>query len=93
MGLAGLQPEMELGESVLDPVHGSSLLIFGIVDIGGDKIYPGSSVNVNWMGVWYDGTVIKIGPQNNLYKVSYKPIRSQQVRVNVLFMHHFALSY
>lgn len=31
---------------------------------------PGISVSVEWMGVWYDGTIVKIGPKYNLYKVS-----------------------
>lgn len=39
------------------------------LDIDGIKVYPGSPVNVKWLGVWYDGTVIKVGPQYNLYKV------------------------
>ena len=39
------------------------------VDLDGNKVYPGSRVNVKWMGVWYDGKIIKIGPQKNLCKV------------------------
>ncbi len=38
-------------------------------DLFGSKIYPGSRVNVNWGGEWYDGAVVKIGPQYNLCKV------------------------
>ena len=38
-------------------------------DIGGVNVYPGSAVSVLWMGVWYDGTVVKLGPKKDLYKV------------------------
>ena len=35
-------------------------------------VYPGSKVNVKWRGVWFEGTVIKIGPQRRLCRVRAK---------------------
>lgn len=40
------------------------------LSVQGSKVYLGSIVSVRWMGVWYDGTVVQIGPHSNLFKVS-----------------------
>ena len=39
------------------------------VELDGIKVYPGSAVTVKWKGVWYDGVVVKMGPQKHLCEV------------------------
>ncbi len=34
------------------------------------SVFPGSQVNVQWRGVWYEGVVVKIGPHKKLCRVS-----------------------
>ena len=33
-------------------------------------MHAGSTVQLKWLGVWYEGFVVKIGPKKNLYRVS-----------------------
>lgn len=35
----------------------------------GHMVHIGCTVEVRWLGVWYQGTVTKIGPKRNLCKV------------------------
>lgn len=32
-------------------------------------VHIGATVQVKWLGVWYEGTVIKVGPKRNLCMV------------------------
>ncbi len=41
-----------------------------IAELNGTKIFAGTRVNIKWKEVWYDGTVIKLGPVTDLVKVS-----------------------
>jgi hypothetical protein len=49
--------------------------------IEGSKVFPGSTVSVKWMGVWYDGTVMEFGPKCNLFKVQM----NGRLRVHMLY--------
>lgn len=35
----------------------------------GHDVHTGATVQVMWLGVWYEGKVIKIGPKRNLCRV------------------------
>ena len=35
----------------------------------GHVIHTGAIVQVKWLGIWYEGTVAKIGHKRNLYRV------------------------
>ena len=36
----------------------------------GRQVHIGSPVQLKWLGVWYEGFVVEIGPKRNLCKVN-----------------------
>ena len=59
----------------------------------GHVVHTGAAVQVTWLGVWYEGTVIKIGPKRNLCKVGplslshLSPVGCLSLTLSLSFFH------